>query len=92
MAAPLEKLEAAVRKLATDIAELRDGQAELRDGQAELREGVTELREDVTQLQGTQGEILTAVKGIQRTQTALTNAMTSAIKELATSRSMELRV
>jgi uncharacterized coiled-coil DUF342 family protein len=95
----LEKLEAAVKKLAADMAELRagqdelrEGQAELREGQAELREGQAELREDVDGLHESVAETLAAVKNIQRTRTALTSAMTSAIKELSTSRSLDLRV
>jgi hypothetical protein len=74
----LEKLEAAVKKLAADMAELR-GDA---DG----------LRGDFDELKDTQHETLAAVKNIQRTQTALTSAITSAIKELSTTRSLDLRL
>src|SRR5438874_1314792 len=96
MADPIEKLEAAVKKLATDMAEVRGEMGELRGEMGELRGEMGELRnevsKDITELRESQGEILTIVKGIQRTQTALTSAMTSAIKELSTSKSIELRV
>lgn len=81
----LEKLEAAVRKLGVDMGEVRGELKDLREGAEELREGQVELREGQT-------ELLVAVKGIQKTQTALTNAMTSAMKQLGTDKSLELRV
>jgi hypothetical protein len=78
MADPLEKLEAAVKKLASEMSEFRDGQ--------------DELKVDVSGMQDAQGDILAMLKGIQRTQTALTTAMTSAVKELATNKTLEVRV
>lgn len=78
MADPLEKLDAAVRKLTAETAEMRTGQEELRSEVEELRDG--------------QGDILAIVKGIQKTQTALTSAMTQAIKQLGTDKSLEVRV
>ena len=79
MADPLEKLEAAVKKLAAEMAEVREGQAELGEAQAEVREDLSAFGEAQT-------EMLAVLKNIQRTQTALTNAMTSAVKELSTSK------
>lgn len=78
VADPLEKLGAAVKKLAADAAEIRH----------DSREHSETLDEHSDVLQ----EIVASVKQIQKTQSALTNAMTSAIKQLGTDKSLEIRV
>ncbi len=78
VADPIEKLEAAVKKLATDMGDVRK----------ELREHSDTLHEHGEVLD----EIVTSLKQIQKTQSALTNAMTTAIKQLGTDKSLEIRV
>lgn len=82
MAGPLEKLENAVKKLATDMANLRaETRSEFKDVRRELKSHGERL-DDVTH----------ALTGIQQTQTALTNAVTLAIKELAVTKSFDVRL
>ncbi|MFZ5470606.1 MAG: hypothetical protein ACOZIN_14320 [Myxococcota bacterium] len=88
----MEKLEAAVRKLTTDMSELRGEVKSLRVDQEDLRAGLEEVRTGLDEVREGQDELLTAVKGIQKTQFALTNAMTSAIKQLGSDKSLEVRV
>lgn len=78
MADRLEKLEVAVKKLAADMSQVRGDVGE-------LREEMGELREDM-------GDIKKGVFEIQRTQGALTDAMTKAIKSLGMSKTLEIRV
>ena len=75
---PLEKLEAAVKKLAADAAEQRKTLDEHSEALAEHGE----LLEDIA----------SSVKQIQKTQTALTNAMTAGLKQLGIDKSLEIRV
>lgn len=85
VADPIEKLEAAVKKLATDMGDVRK---ELREHSDTLHEHSDILHEHGEVLD----EIVTSVKQIQKTQSALTNAMTTAIKQLGTDKSLEIRV
>ena len=59
---------------------------------AEVREGLREHSEIFQEHGEVLDDIVTSVKQIQKTQTALTNAMTTAIKQLGTDKSLEIRV
>lgn len=77
-AGPLEKLEAVVKKLAADVGEQRKTLDEHGEMLAEHGEVLD--------------EIAASVKQIQKTQTALTNAMTAGLKQLGIDKTLELRV
>ena len=78
MADRLDKLENAVKKLATDMASLRSEMSEMKEDLSEVKEDVSEVKD--------------AVANIQRTQTALTSAVTQAIKELGVSKTFDVRL
>ena len=59
---------------------------------AEVRRSVGTQDKRLKRVEDAIDEVLTAVKGIQITQTALTNALTSTLSELALSRKLEGRV
>ncbi|MBX7116335.1 MAG: hypothetical protein K1X64_18565 [Myxococcaceae bacterium] len=106
MADPLEKLEAAVKKLATDMADVRKELHQHADTLREHTEILQEhsgilqehsgILQEHTDILHEHSEVLddiaTSVKQIQKTQSALTNAMTTAIKQLGTDKSLEVRV
>ncbi len=82
MADRMDKLEAAVRKLAADVSELREEQHERFDAVNERFDAVNDDFEVAH----------AGLAGIQRTQKALTAAMTQAIKQLGVGKSLEVRV
>ena len=83
---PMTKLENAVRKLAANMAALRK---EMGDDFGDVRTDAKALRAEVSEFKdGT----LEALANIQQTQSALTSAMTQAIKEMAVSKSFEVRL
>src|SRR5688572_9771451 len=82
---PLEKLEAAVRRLAADVGEQRktlNEHGEMLEQHGEMLEQHGEMLDDIA----------ASVKQIAKTQGALTSAMTAAIKQLGTDKTLELRV
>ena len=82
MADRTDKIEAAIKKLAIDASAHRSETKALAK-HSEARFGdLTESLKDLTE----------SVRDIQRTQLALTNAMTGAIKQLAVDKSLELRM
>lgn len=82
MADAIEKLESAMRKRTNDVGELRAVRKGERVCQDAPRAGLKEVREVNVDWRERQKELLMGLKNIQETQTALTNAMTSALKQL----------
>lgn len=78
----LEKLESAVKKLAGDVGEIRGEQKAQGKQLKQLGQTVAEGF----------GAMATSIQEIQRTQSALANAMTAAVKQLAVDKSLELRM
>jgi len=78
----IDKLESAVKKLAGDVGEIRTEQK---------AQGKRLNQLSVDMSQGF-GEMATAIKELQRTQSVLANAMTAAMKQLAVDKSLEVRM
>jgi chromosome segregation ATPase len=85
VADPLAKLESAVKKLAADMGDVR---REIGDLRGEMKD----MRGELNDVHGELSELKKGVDQIQRTQVALTDAMTRAIKELGVGKSLEVRV
>ncbi|MBL8953718.1 MAG: hypothetical protein JNK82_23285 [Myxococcaceae bacterium] len=88
----LDKLEAAVRRLAADVGDQQKTLGSHTETLAQHTETLAQHTETLAQHTETLDEISTSVKQIAKTQVALTNAMTTAIKQLGIDKTLELRV
>lgn len=82
MSERLDKLESAVKKLAGDVGAIRGEQKAQSKQLNQLGQAVGEGF----------GEVAASLKELQRTQSALANGMTAAMKQLAVDKSLELRM